>query len=186
MNDAAHETPPRDPAFARAPDEYAIVEVFGHRRHGGRVSEVERFGTKMLRIDIPKPDAAAAPGDPFAGAAYESHYYGGGSIFSLTPVTLDIVKQMNAPYRPALPYTRDSAARDGMIRGDETPPALLDEQTWKQRFKDALKARMTGDDWTDEDREREAAAAAEASWPDYGGEPPEEVAASEAAEMARE
>lgn len=36
------------------PEEYAIVEIFGHRRHAGRIQEVDRFGSKMLRIDVPK------------------------------------------------------------------------------------------------------------------------------------
>ena len=40
--------------------EWAIVEVFGHRRHAGRTREEERFGAKLLRVDIPvKGDAAA-------------------------------------------------------------------------------------------------------------------------------
>lgn len=32
---------------------WAVVELMGHRRRIGRVSEVEIFGGKMLRIDIP-------------------------------------------------------------------------------------------------------------------------------------
>lgn len=117
--DAALEGSSNGTPAAAAADEYAIVEVFGHRRHAGRIVEVERFGTKLLRIDIPQPDAALAAGDPFLGSEYESHYYGGGSIFSLTPTTLDVVKKMNAPYRPALPYTRSAAERDGMIECEE-------------------------------------------------------------------
>lgn len=34
---------------------WAIVEIFGHRRHVGIASEEERFGVKMLRIDVPGP-----------------------------------------------------------------------------------------------------------------------------------
>lgn len=120
MNDEATPPPP-------APEEYAIVEVFGHRRHAGRVLEIERFGTKLLRIDIPTPDAAAGEGNPFGSASgggdYESHYYGGGAIFSLTPTTLEVVKRMNAPYRPALPYTSAAAERDRVIEGDEPDSA---------------------------------------------------------------
>ncbi len=32
--------------------EWAIVEIFGHRRHAGRTIEEERFGAKMLRVDV--------------------------------------------------------------------------------------------------------------------------------------
>lgn len=34
--------------------QYAIVEILGHRRHVGRVREVERFGVKMIEISIPQ------------------------------------------------------------------------------------------------------------------------------------
>ena len=42
--------------------EWAIVEIFGHRRHAGRTREEERFGAKMLRIDIPVKGAHGANG----------------------------------------------------------------------------------------------------------------------------
>ena len=34
--------------------EWASVEVMGNRCHHGRTREEELFGTKMLRIDVPK------------------------------------------------------------------------------------------------------------------------------------
>ncbi len=40
-------------APAEIPPEYAIVEIMGHRKLAGRILEVERFGAKLLRIDIP-------------------------------------------------------------------------------------------------------------------------------------
>ena len=58
--------------------QWAIVEIFGHRRHVGVVSEAEQFGAKMLRIDVP----GAEPGSVEA-----TFYYGGASIFGLTPIT---------------------------------------------------------------------------------------------------
>lgn len=39
-----------DPA-APPPGQYAIVEVLGHRRYAGRVSEVTRFGATFLQIE---------------------------------------------------------------------------------------------------------------------------------------
>lgn len=73
--------------------EYAIVEVFGHRKHAGRIFEVERFGTKLLRVDIPKD------GDFALG--FNTHFYGGPSIFSMTPCDLATVLRANKPYVPA-------------------------------------------------------------------------------------
>lgn len=74
-------------------DEFAVIEIFGHRRHAGRILEVERFGAKLLRIDIPKE------GDFALG--YTSHFYGGASIFSMTPCDLAYVQRANKPYQPA-------------------------------------------------------------------------------------
>lgn len=85
-------------AVAPEPDDgwdWAIVEIFGHRRHVGRVREEERFGTKMLRIDVPKVDPETA-----ALAGYASHYYGGGSIFSITPTDEDSAVRANKPWAP--------------------------------------------------------------------------------------
>ena len=33
--------------------EWMLVEIMGHRTHWGRSREEERFGAKMLRIDVP-------------------------------------------------------------------------------------------------------------------------------------
>lgn len=87
-----------------APDEgwdWSIVEIFGHRRHVGRIREEERFGTRMLRIDVPKVDYETREITGFA-----SHYYGGGSIFSITPTNEASAITANRgypPFRSALP-----------------------------------------------------------------------------------
>lgn len=87
MTDAATIEPAAETAVSPPPDQYAVVEIFGHRRHVGRILEEERFGAKMLRVDVPND------GD-FANG-FVSHYYGGGSIFGLTPTTLDVVQRYN-------------------------------------------------------------------------------------------
>lgn len=87
------EAPEQAAAPETAPDEYAMVEIFGHRRHCGRILEVDRFGTKLLRIDVPK--------DGKFELGYTSHFYGGGSIFSVSPCDLATVERANRPYQPA-------------------------------------------------------------------------------------
>lgn len=77
---------------------WAIVELMGHRRLAGRVSEVEAFGTKMLRIDIPK---SAAIGD----AEVVTQFYGGPSIYGVSPVSEDVaraaaMRNQQAPVSP--------------------------------------------------------------------------------------
>jgi hypothetical protein len=77
---------------------WAIVEIFGHRRHVGRSREEEKFGSKLCRIDVPKIDAAGT-------VTWSSHFYGGASIFSFTPTDeKTVMKYSERPHVPAIPY----------------------------------------------------------------------------------
>ncbi len=58
------------------PGDYAIVELFGHTQLIGRVSEIERFGTKMLVVE-----------PIFNGQLLGPVMQGGASIYRLTPCT---------------------------------------------------------------------------------------------------
>lgn len=61
--------------------EWAIVELLGHVRLGGFVTEEERFGAKVGRIDIPLADGKTA-----------TQLFGGGSLYRLTYVTEEIAR----------------------------------------------------------------------------------------------
>lgn len=54
---------------------WAIVELMGHRRLGGRVSQAEQYGVAMLRVDVPGDD----------GETIATQFCGGSSIYALTP-----------------------------------------------------------------------------------------------------
>jgi hypothetical protein len=82
------------------PELWACVEIFGHRKHYGRIKEIERFGTKMLRVDVPKQTAAPLLGEV---EQFETFLYGGGSIFSLTPMTEEAARAWAETERPR-PY----------------------------------------------------------------------------------
>lgn len=85
--------------------EWAIVEVFGHRRHAGRTREEERFGAKLLRIDIPKK------GDPETHG-WETIYYGGSSIFSFSLSDELNCLRLNKPFEPPGRISRLPAPAD--------------------------------------------------------------------------
>ena len=53
---------------------WAIVELMGHVKVAGRVTEDELFGAKIGRIDIPKPEGG-----------FTTQYFGGSSVYRLTP-----------------------------------------------------------------------------------------------------
>lgn len=61
-------------------DQWCVVEMMGHRKIAGRVSEEEIAGAAFLRIDI--------PGDEKRPAA--TQYYGASAVFSITPTTEEI------------------------------------------------------------------------------------------------
>lgn len=69
---------------------WALVEVFGHRRHYGRVTEVEKFGTKMLRVDVPTE----------APDRFETFHYGGAAIFGMTEMTEEVCRKLAERDRP--------------------------------------------------------------------------------------
>lgn len=109
------------PAVETVEERYAAVEVFGHRRHVGRVMEVDRYGTKMLRIDVP------IEGDFAKGVS--THFYGGSAIFSETPCDLAYCKKANTPYRYSQPALMSPAADDAdeLPAGEGSSPADHDE-----------------------------------------------------------
>ena len=82
-------------------DTFAIVELFGHARIAGRVSEQVIAGQGFVRVDVP------------ANAEYPAftRMFGPGAIYSITPVTEEIAnaaaeRMRERPvtvYIPALP-----------------------------------------------------------------------------------
>jgi hypothetical protein len=79
-------------------DEWGKVEIFGHRKHYGRIAEVTKYGVAMLQIDVP-----TATGDVF-----ERHVYTPSAIFGLTLLTEEEARaganRMRSP--PYVPYRR--------------------------------------------------------------------------------
>lgn len=66
-------------AGAMPEGEYAIVEVLGHRTLVGRVSEIERFGTKLMQIEPLFGDVMLGP-----------ILVGGSSLYQFTPCSADV------------------------------------------------------------------------------------------------
>lgn len=74
---------------------WAIVEIMGHRRLAGMVTEVEVCGAKMLRVDVPDTSPEAAP-----GAVYLTQMYAPSAIFCLTPTTEAKAREEAAGLQP--------------------------------------------------------------------------------------
>jgi hypothetical protein len=72
--------------------EYAIVEIMGHRTLIGRVTEIERFGTKLMQIEPVFADALLAP-----------VLIGGSSIYQFTTCTREVAQARQPKSRWDLP-----------------------------------------------------------------------------------
>jgi hypothetical protein len=74
--------------------EWAVLELFGHRKLAGLVSEAEIAGGAFLRLDIPGEDGDVA-----------TQFYNPSAVYAMTPVTEELARQVAKAHRPA-PVTR--------------------------------------------------------------------------------
>lgn len=81
---------------AAAFDQWCLVELFGHARIAGRVSEQTIGGCAFVRVDVPAtPNAEAF-----------TKLYGNSAIYAITPVTEEICRAAAVSYQvtPVQPY----------------------------------------------------------------------------------
>ncbi len=103
-----------------APAQWALVEIMGFRKHYGRISEVEKFGAKMLRVDVPVVAAAPLLGEP---ERFETFVYGGSAIFGITPMTEEACRKWHDDSRrPYAPVARLPAPDSDFDEVDEERP----------------------------------------------------------------
>jgi len=76
-------------------DSWAIVELMGHRKLAGRVSEKVIAGTALLRIDV--PEVAQEDGQPNIPGF--TQFYGASSIYCLTPTSEEIARRYAGYHR---------------------------------------------------------------------------------------
>lgn len=105
----------------RAP-QWAIVEIMGFRKHVGIVSEVQRFGVTMMRLEALGTDGA-----------FEEHLYGGASIFSVTPTTEEKARASMVPRSfgaAALPLLSPGEPQDDVPEGAPGARGGADDLPW--------------------------------------------------------
>jgi hypothetical protein len=56
-------------------ESWAVVELFGHQRIAGKVTEATIGGCSFLRVDVPKTEKRQA----------YTKYFGNGAIYAMTP-----------------------------------------------------------------------------------------------------
>lgn len=93
----------------KAPDTWAIVDLLGHQRLAGRLSEEEKFGAKMGRLDIPTAmPCATCAGTGYAAfmaaehcatckgtkteTSWQTQYFGGSSVYKVSIVSEEVAR----------------------------------------------------------------------------------------------
>lgn len=69
---------------------WCLLELMGHVKMAGFVTEEERFGVKMGRIDVPATDGE----EPF------TQYFGGSAVYRMTPITESMALAFATRNRP--------------------------------------------------------------------------------------
>lgn len=79
---------------------WAIVELMGHRRLAGFVTEQEIAGQAFLRLDIPGPAKDGDdPAQPLARGT--TQFYSPQAVYCITPTTQDIAVAIGRRLHPA-------------------------------------------------------------------------------------
>lgn len=78
-------------------DQWCILEIFGHRRLAGKVTESTILGGALLRIDIPVKDGT-----------FTTQFYGPQAIYCLTPTTEEIARAVAEQSQPSPVYRWES------------------------------------------------------------------------------
>ena len=81
-------------------ESWAIVEIMGHRKLAGRVTEESIAGTNLLRIDVPPvPEREGSYGQKLQERPAFTQYFGASAIFSLTPCNEETARQSADQFR---------------------------------------------------------------------------------------
>lgn len=100
---------------------WAIVDLFGHQRLAGLVSEATIGGGSFIRVDVPAVDGQ----EPF------TRYFGGAAIYSISPCTEVVAKAIvkGSNPRPVTPYDIPQLRQlqTGSDRPDNEDPEYEDE-----------------------------------------------------------
>lgn len=74
---------------------WVILEVMGHRRLAGRVTEVQIAGAGFLRLDVPG-NVHTEPSGEQVEREGGTQYYPPSSVYCITPVTEEAARQFAA------------------------------------------------------------------------------------------
>jgi len=93
-------------------ESWMILEIMGHRKLAGYVTEEEHAGIIMLRIDIPNNKTE-----------YTTQYYHPNSIFCITPINESDARKLSKAWRPQ-PFDYFDLHKESKIKPDYDPDEM--------------------------------------------------------------
>lgn len=119
----ASEQPTETEPAALPEGDYAIVEVLGHRTMIGRISEVERFGTKLCAIE-----------PIFEGKLLPAVLIGGSSIYQLTQCSAEVALAKAPKERWQMPASIVATLPPAALPAPAEPSADWDQPDEYERY----------------------------------------------------
>lgn len=127
--------PEQNPPF----ESWAIVEMLGHKKLAGFVSEQTIAGAALIRVDVPATPEDTRSGDAWPATAGYTKLIGVGSVYCLTPCSEEVarraareIERMNDPIPVYIPVQRqlvaaatNAAVSDAVAIDDDD-----DEEDW--------------------------------------------------------
>ena len=98
---------------------WAVLELMGHVKLAGKVSQEEMFGAKMGRIEIPNGEGG-----------FTTQFFGGGSVYRMTPVSEEVARAVAANHKPQ-PISPWELPKNLLA-----PPSRVSVETWEQTMDD--------------------------------------------------
>jgi hypothetical protein len=101
-----------------ATEEWGHIELMGYRTHYGRVTEVQKYGVPLIKVEIPDGDN------------FQERYYSPQALYALTPMTEAAVRARCTPVPPLIvtehPQLTEGDADHDLIDEDPDPDDELD------------------------------------------------------------
>jgi len=91
-------------------DEWAILELMGHRRMAGKVTEAVIGGGAFIRIDVPRDNGTQT-----------TQFYSPQSVYCITPTTEEMARAVARSSQPAPVSRWELQLAEGRLVRDEIP-----------------------------------------------------------------
>jgi hypothetical protein len=102
---------------------WSIIELMGHRKLGGYLSEQTIAGEAFIRIDVVNTE----------GVAIATQFYSASAVYCITPVTQDVATAFGTNHKPEpvtlweLPPIRSTT----VTSGQHSPPSPMGISTYQ-------------------------------------------------------